>query len=73
MLGQNGEKKGKAEATVSSRSFNPSIKNKLCAYTAPAFVESLEFVSSKANNDDASKQLGQYMTKYLQALGIDFY
>lgn len=49
-----------------------ALKTNLCAYTAPWFVESLEFVSSKANNDDASKQMVQYTTKYLQSLGIEF-
>ena len=72
LLGQNGEKKGLAEQQLAHEALTQALKTNLCAYTAPAFVESLEFVSSKANNDDASKQLGQYMTKYLQALGIDF-
>ena len=72
LLGQNGEKKGFAEQQLAHDALTQALKTNLCAYTAPAFVESLEFVSSKANNDDASKQLGQYMTKYLQALGIDF-
>ena len=72
LLGQNGEKKGFAEQQLAHEALTQALKTNLCAYTAPAFVESLEFVSSKANNDDASKQLGQYMTKYLQALGIDF-
>lgn len=72
LLGQNGEKKGLAEQALAHDALTQALKTNLCAYTAPAFVESLEFVSSKANNDDASKQLGQYMTKYLQALGIDF-
>lgn len=72
LLGQNGEKKALAEQQLAHEALTQALKTNLCAYTAPAFVESLEFVSSKANNDDASKQLGQYMTKYLQALGIDF-
>ena len=72
LLGQNGEKKGLAEQALAHDALTQALKTNLCAYTAPAFVESLEFVSSKSNNDDASKQLGQYMTKYLQALGIDF-
>ncbi len=72
LLGQNGEKKGLAEQALAHDALTQALKTNLCAYTAPAFVESLEFVSSKANNDDASKQLGQYMTKYLQALGVDF-
>lgn len=72
LLGQNGERKGLAEQALAHEALTQALKTNLCAYTAPAFVESLEFVSSKANNDDASKQLSQYMTKYLQALGIDF-
>lgn len=72
LLGQSGNLKGLAEQALAHDALTQALKTNLCAYTAPAFVESLEFVSSKANNDDASKQLAQYMTKYLQALGIEF-
>jgi len=72
LLGQNGDRKGLAEQALAHDGLVQALKTNLCAYTAPPFVESVEFVSSKTNNEDASRQLAQYMTKYLQALGIEF-
>lgn len=72
LMGTSGDRKGFAEQAHAHQALTQALKTNLCAYTAPPFVESLEFVSSKVNNDDASRQLSQYMTKYLQALGIDF-
>lgn len=72
VLGQNFEKKGFAEQEYAHAALMQALKTNLCAYTAPGFVEDLQFVSSKANNDDASKQMSQYTTKYLQSLGIEF-
>lgn len=72
LLGQNGERKALGEQQLAHEGLMSALKTNLCAYTAPAFVESLEFISSKANNDDASKQFIQYTTKQLQALGISF-
>ena len=72
LLGSNCERKGFAEQEYAHAALMQALKTNLCAYTAPAFVENLEFVSSKANNDDASKQMAQYTTKYLQSLGIEF-
>lgn len=72
VLGTNYEKKGFAEQEYAHSALMQALKTNLCAYTAPAFVEDLQFVSSKSNNDDASKQMVQYTTKYLQSLGIEF-
>lgn len=72
LLGQDGTRKALGEQQLAHEGLMSALKTNLCAYTAPAFVENLEFVSSKANNDDASKQFIQYTTKQLQALGISF-
>ena len=61
-----------AEQATAHSALMSALQTNLCAYTSSGAVESLEFVTSKASNTDASKQLEQYMSKYLQSLGISF-
>ena len=72
LMGNNGDKKGLIEQQLAHASLMSALKTNLCAYTAPAFVEKVEFVTSKSNTDDSSKIMQAYTTKYLQALGVSF-
>lgn len=63
---------GLPEQELAHQSLMAALKTNFCAYTSPAFVESLEFVTAKSNNTDASTQLQQYTSKFLQSLGISF-
>lgn len=72
LMGPDGNRKCFAEQQYAHDGLTQALKTNLCAYTAPAFVESLEFVTSKSNNEDASRQLSQYTSMYLQSLGIYF-
>lgn len=72
LMGEDGTRKGITEAMYSHGELTKALKTNLCAYTAPPYVESLEFVTSKSTNEDASRQLTQYTSMYLQSLGIYF-
>jgi len=72
LMGENFNKRGIIEADYVHGELTNALKTSLCAYTAPPYVESLEFVTSKATNEDAAKQLSQYRSMYLQSLGIYF-
>lgn len=72
LLGAMGTNKALAEQAFAHQSLTNALKTNMCAYTAPAFVEKVEFVTSKSNNEDSAKQFAQYTTRYLQALGISF-
>ena len=68
----NGGTLGLPEQELAHQSLMAALKTNFCAYTSPAYVESLEFVTAKSNNSDASTQLQQYTSKFLQSLGISF-
>lgn len=72
LMGDKGDKKGLVEQQLAHESLMSALKTNFCAYTAPAFVEKVEFVTSKSNTEDSSKIMQAYTTKYLQALGISF-
>lgn len=63
---------GLSEQEYAHQSLMAALRTNFCAYTSPAYVESLEFVTSKTNNTDASTQMQQYTSKFLQSLGISF-
>lgn len=72
LLGKDGTKRGLAEQELAHAGLVSALKTNFCAYTSPAFVESVEFVTAKANNEDASTQMKLYTSKFLQSLGISF-
>lgn len=72
LLGPGGNKPSLSEQQLAHDNLTSALRTNLCAYTAPAFVEDVRFVTSKANNEDSVKQQVQYTTKYLQSLGIAF-
>lgn len=72
LLGKDYNLRGLAEQELAHSSLMSALKTNFCAYTSPAFVESVEFVTSKSNNEDAVNQMRLYTSKFLQSLGISF-
>ena len=72
LMGTNFDKKALAEQALAHESAAQAIKTNFCLYTAPAFVESLEYVTDKANDQESSALLKVYTSKLMTALGIGF-
>lgn len=72
LLGDKGEHKGFAEMEYAHRQAFAALNTNFCLYTAPPFVESLEYVVDKSTNDDNSNTVKIYTSKLLTALGISF-
>ena len=72
LLGPNGERKGIAEMEYAHVQAVAAINTNFCLYTAPPFVESLEYVIDKSTNDNTSDSVKIYTSKLLTALGISF-
>lgn len=72
LLGPNGERKGLAEMAYAHEQAVAAINTNFCLYTAPPFVESLEYVIDKSTNDNTSDSVKIYTSKLLTALGISF-
>ena len=72
LLGNNGERKGFAEMEYAHAQAVAAINTNFCLYTAPPFVESLEYVIDKSTNDNTSDTVKIYTSKLLTALGISF-
>ena len=72
LLGPNGERKGIAEMEYAHVQAVAAINTNFCLYTAPPFVESLEYVVDKSTNDNTSDSVKIYTSKLLTALGISF-
>jgi len=72
LMGEHYDKKGLAEQALAHESAAQAIKTNFCLYTAPAFVESLEYVTDEANDQESSALLKVYTSKLMTALGIGF-
>ena len=72
LLGSNGERKGLAEMAYAHEQAVAAINTNFCLYTAPPFVESLEYVVDKSTNEKTSDSVKIYTSKLLTALGISF-
>lgn len=72
LMGNNLEKKGLAEQALAHESAVTALKTNLCLYTAPPFVESLEFITDKTTNSESATLLKVYTSKLMTALGIGF-
>ena len=72
LLGNNGERKGFAEMAYAHEQAVAAINTNFCLYTAPPFVESLEYVVDKSTNDNTADSVKIYTSKLLTALGISF-
>lgn len=72
LLGNNGERKGLAEMAYAHEQAVAAINTNFCLYTAPPFVESLEYVIDRSTNDNTSDSVKIYTSKLLTALGISF-
>ena len=73
LLGDKGEKRGLAEQELAHQQAAQALQTSSCLYTAPAFVESIEYVQPNNNNKEAVDMMKQYNTQLLNALGISFY
>ena len=73
LLGEKGEKRGLAEQELAHQQAAQALQTSSCLYTAPAFVESIEYVQPNNNNKEAVDMMKQYNTQLLNALGISFY
>ena len=73
LLGDNGDKRGFAEQQLAHQQAASALQTSSCLYTAPAFVESLEYITPKNINAEAVEMQKQYNTQLLSALGISFY
>ena len=73
LLGDNGDKRGFAEQQLAHQQAAQALQTASCLYTAPAFVESLEYITPKNTNSEAVDMMKQYNTQLLSALGISFY
>lgn len=73
LLGDNGDKRGFAEQQLAHQQAASALQTSSCLYTAPAYVESLEYITPKNINSEAVEMQKQYNTQLLSALGISFY
>ena len=72
LLGPSGSYKGFAEMEYAHIQAVAALNTNFCLYTAPPFVESLEYVVDKSTNDNTSDSVKIYTSKLLTALGISF-
>lgn len=72
LMGQDGTRKGFAEAAHAHEQAAQALKTSFGLYTAAPFVEDMSYVQAKAQSDDAINQQKQYTQKLLTALGIGF-
>ena len=72
LLGDKGERKGLNEMAYAHEQAVAAINTNFCLYTAPPFVESLEYVVDKSTNDNTADSVKIYTSKLLTALGISF-
>jgi len=72
LMGEHFDKKGLAEQALAHQSAVTAIKTNFCLYTAPPFVESLEYVTDKSNDQESATLLKAYTSKLMTALGIGF-
>lgn len=73
LLGDNGDKRGFAEQQLAHQQAAAALQTSSCLYTAPPFVESLEYITQDGNNTETVEMMKQYNTQLLNALGISFY
>ena len=72
LMGTNGDKKGLAEQALAHESAATALKTNLCLYTAPPFVEDLQFITDKTTGAESATLLKAYTSKLMTALGIGF-
>lgn len=72
LMGEHFDKKGLAEQALAHESAATALKTNLCLYTAPPFVESLEFITDKTTGAESATLLKAYTSKLMTALGIGF-
>lgn len=71
LMGNDGTRKGFGEQAYAHESAAAALKTSFALYTAPAFVESLEYVTDGTSTCDP-ELLSQYNSKLFTALGIGF-
>lgn len=72
LLGNDGTRKGYAEMEYAHGACAQALQTKMCLYTAPAYVEDLNYVVDKSTNDHTADTVKIYTTKLLTAIGINF-
>lgn len=71
LMGSEGLKKGFAEQAHAHQQAAQALKTNFCLYTAPAYVESLEYVTDNTPTCDPDT-VNLYNSKLLTSLGIGF-
>ncbi|MEG1563305.1 MAG: hypothetical protein RR365_06215 [Bacteroides sp.] len=72
LMGEKGNQKGLAEQETAHSSAVNALKTNFVLYTAPPFVESLEYVTDKSTEGESADLLKAYTSKFMTALGIGF-
>lgn len=72
LMGTKFDKRGLAEQQVAHESAVSAIRTNFALYTAPPFVESLEYVTDKSTDRESAELLKAYTSKLMTALGIGF-
>jgi len=72
LMGTDGTRKGLAEQALAHEQAATAVKTNLCLYTAPPFVESLEYITDKTDTKESASLLKVYTSKLMTALGIGF-
>lgn len=68
-----GDRRGFAEQQLAHQQAAQALQTSSCLYTAPAYVESLQYIQPSQNNKESVDMMKQYNTQLLNALGISFY
>ena len=72
LMGEKFDKRGLAEQQLAHESAVSAIRTNFALYTAPPFVENLEYITDKSTDRESAELLKAYTSKLMTSLGIGF-